>query len=202
MYGVVFVLILPLFFIFVSWNVFVCVSIYICVLAVFFVFVPFGTTGWKEKNAYVCLQDGRNSRFAICSSFSIFQYFFFVICVVFFVAVLSCLGTVLEWESFICAQCWSIVISWSLILDHTVCILGPILNFYLKRLYFGACKLKKSAKKNTDYKMLKYAVNICLISFFVIHLINAETLKQNRRVKRLGAGGRNSTNKFKKGELF
>lgn len=51
--------------------------------------------------------------------------------------------------------------------------------------------------------MLKYAVNICLISFFVIHLVNAgETAKQNRRVKRLGAGTRNTSQKFKKGEHF
>lgn len=51
--------------------------------------------------------------------------------------------------------------------------------------------------------MLKYVVNICLISLFVIHLVNAgDTAKQNRRVKRLGVGGRNATQKFKKGENF
>lgn len=52
------------------------------------------------------------------------------------------------------------------------------------------------------YVMLKYVLNICLISFFVIHLINADVVRQNRRVKRLGTGGRNATHKFKKGEIF
>lgn len=53
------------------------------------------------------------------------------------------------------------------------------------------------------YKMLKYALNICLISFFVIHLVNAgDAAKQNRRVKRLGANSRNGSQKFKKGEKF
>lgn len=44
--------------------------------------------------------------------------------------------------------------------------------------------------------MLKHAVNICLISFFVIHLASAGDAinNKNRRVKRLGA------QKFKKGE--
>lgn len=52
--------------------------------------------------------------------------------------------------------------------------------------------------------MLKYAVNICLISFFVLHLANAGgdaiNGSKNRRVKRLGVGSRNATQKFKKGE--
>lgn len=49
--------------------------------------------------------------------------------------------------------------------------------------------------------MLKYAVNLCLISFFVIHLASAgDAINKNRRVKRLGVGGRNATQKFKKGE--
>lgn len=44
--------------------------------------------------------------------------------------------------------------------------------------------------------MLKHAVNICLISFFVIHLASTGDAinNKNRRVKRLGA------QKFKKGE--
>lgn len=52
--------------------------------------------------------------------------------------------------------------------------------------------------------MLKYVVNICLISFVVIHLANAGDARngnRNRRVKRLGAGSQNATQKFKKGEI-
>lgn len=91
----------------------------------------------RRMRMFACKMDETaGSLFVPLSVF--FNIFFFVICVVFFVAVLSCLGTVLEWESFICAQCWSIVISWSLILDHTVCILGQILNFYSNHLYFSA----------------------------------------------------------------
>lgn len=48
--------------------------------------------------------------------------------------------------------------------------------------------------------MLRYVLNICLITIFVVHLVNADVVKQNRRTKRLGTGGRNATNKFKKGE--
>lgn len=50
--------------------------------------------------------------------------------------------------------------------------------------------------------MLKYVVNICLVSFFVIHLATAGDAinNKNRRVKRLGVGGSNGSQKFKKGE--
>lgn len=50
--------------------------------------------------------------------------------------------------------------------------------------------------------MLRQIVNICLITIFVIHLVNGDAVKQNRRTKRLGTGGRNTSNKFKKGEII
>lgn len=51
--------------------------------------------------------------------------------------------------------------------------------------------------------MMKNIVNICLISFIVIHMVNGDVGRQNRRVKRLGnPNSRNISNKFKKGENF
>lgn len=49
--------------------------------------------------------------------------------------------------------------------------------------------------------MMKNIVNICLISFIVIQMVDGDIGRQNRRVKRLG-NSRNTSNKFKKGENF
>lgn len=69
-------------------------------------------------------------------------------------------------------------------------------NYYRRTILLALYKNTQNFKK-----MLRNALNICLISFFVIHLVDAgETVNRNRRIKRLGVGGRNGTQKFKKGE--
>lgn len=129
--AVVFAVILPLYFSIISclgrWM-YVCVPLSVCVWVckrVQFFFLSFHSSRLaKKRRNHECVSACSQKMDETVRCLFLFQFFFrsLQIPTFFFHIVLSCLGIVLEWESFIWAQCRPLVISWSSILEREVCV--------------------------------------------------------------------------------